>query len=352
MSLIDEIKKYLPADVVSKLASTLGVNESQATSAIGAAVPSMLSGVSQMAQTGDGANKLASALKGMDLSALSNPMQALTGGGGLGDIGGKLLGNLFGGSVLGKLGDTIGKFSGLGGGASKLLGLIAPFVMGGLAKKWMGSGGTPTAQGLTGLLNAEKSNIAAAMPSGFSLGNMFSAPSMPNVPSMPSAPQGGGLLKILLPILGILALAAVGYYAWTNFSKPTVPSVPKIDAKLPDLNLPDVKLPELTGEAKTVGDGLTSTFSGLTETLSGIKDAAGADEAMKKVPEMATKLDGVKAMFDKLPGGGIKDSIIAFIKSKIGGLKGLLETAMKLPGIGDKLKPVNGLMEKLDGFAK
>ncbi len=337
MNLIDEIKKHLPQDVVSKLGSQLGVGEAEAGKAVGAAVPSMLAGVSQMAQSGDGANKLATALKGLDLSALGNPAQALAGGG-LGDIGGKMLGNLFGGSLLGKLGDAIGKFSGMGEGASKLLGLIAPFVMGGLAKKWMGSGGTPSPQGLTGMLNAEKANIAAAMPQGFSLGNMFSAPAAPTAP----AKSGGGLLKILIPVAVVLGLITAVYFLF--FNKPIETNAPGVQAT--------GELSGLTGDAKAVGDGLTDTFKGLTETFGTIKDPASADEAMKKIPDLTTKVAAAKGMFDKLPGGDMKNKLIDFIKSKLGGLKGLLETALKIPGIGDKLKPAADLMGSLEGFTK
>jgi hypothetical protein len=357
MSLVEEIKRYLPNDVVAKLSSMLGLGEAQTKTAVGAAVPAMLAGASQMAQSTGGADKLASALKNIDLSALNNPMQALSGGSGLGDIGGKLLGNLFGGSVLGGLGDVIGKFSGLGGGASKLLGMIAPFVLGGLAKKWLGGGGTT--QGLTNLLNSEKANIQAAMPSGFSLGNVFSGasasmPSGPSMPKMPDAPAGGGLLKILLPILLLLGLLAAIYYIF--FNKTTTPSSspPTTSATQPKQTPVEIKLPgldALTGDAKTVGEDLTSMFGGLTETLGGVKDAATADAALPKIAEMTTKLGGIKSMFDKLPEVG-KKGIVEIIKGKLGGLKELVTKVLMIPGLGEKMKPAQALFDSLEAFTK
>ena len=68
------------------------------------------------------------------------------------------------------LAGAVGKFAGLGQGASgSLLGLLAPVVMGTIAKQQ----GTHSldASGIASLLASQKDNIAAALPSGF--GNLL-----------------------------------------------------------------------------------------------------------------------------------------------------------------------------------
>ena len=95
-----------------------------------------------------------------------------------------------------------------------------------------------------------------------------------------------------------------------------------------------------------------NSFDGLADVFKSIKDPASADKAMEKIPELTTKVDGVKALFDKLQDGGMKSQIIEFIKSKLGGLKDLFKTALNIPNIGEKLKPAQRLMDTLEGFTK
>ena len=81
--------------------------------------------------------------------------------------GSQLLSSLLGGRDQNALAQAVGKFAGLGqDGAGLLLGMLAPVVMGTIARhQGTGSG---DASGITGLLASQKDNIAAAMPAGFS----------------------------------------------------------------------------------------------------------------------------------------------------------------------------------------
>lgn len=344
MSLIDDIKGMLGNEVVSRVASSLGVSPTQAQSAVNAAVPSMLSGVIDLAGKPGGADKLESTLKKIDLSSLTNPAQSMQGSG-FSDIGSKLLGGLFGSSVLGGLGDLIGKSSGIGSMGSKLISMIAPIVLGALAKKWMSGGGS--AQGLMSLLNQEKSSIAAAMPAGLSLGNVFgamSAPSMPNVPT----PDAGGLAKLLIP-LGLIALLALG--AWWWFNRPSTDV--KISAPISSTpKTPTVSIPEVDAKAaETATKSVTDMFDGLTKTVTEIKDEASLTAALPKIKEFQDGSSLLKAAIDKLPASA-KTTLMELIKSKLASLNTIVANVMKIPGLAEKAKPVQGLLDTITAWTK
>ena len=77
-----------------------------------------------------------------------------------------MLSSLFGGQSQTALAGAVGKFAGLGQGASgSLLGMLAPVVMGAIAQQQ----GTRSldASGLANLLTAEKDHITQALPKGF-----------------------------------------------------------------------------------------------------------------------------------------------------------------------------------------
>ena len=59
--------------------------------------------------------------------------------------------------------------------------------------------------------------------------------------------------------------------------------------------------PSKVGDFAQVSTDLTGTFKSLTESLTSIKDAASAETAVPKLRELDGKLDGLKALVDKLP---------------------------------------------------
>lgn len=343
MNLIEEIKKLLTGEVMSKLSGLIGESEAKTSATVGAAVPAMLAGVSKLASNESGLSKLASALGGIDTGALSNPAQMLSGGG-LMEKGSQMLGGLFGNNILGSLGGVLSKFTGVGsGGIGKLLGLLAPMVLGGLAKSWTSSGGG--AKGLSTLLESQKSNIQAAMPSGFNLGDAFGSVSA----SAPAAPaSGGGFAKLIPIIIGLLALGGVGWYVLDQMGTDKKEPTAGIPLKKPIV--PEVAVPTVDPEVASSTETFTKFFGGIGETLGGVKDAATADAALPKLKEMATQADGFKGMLDKLPAVG-KVGIVAMLKEKLVGLKEMVTKLLALPGVGDKLKPViDPLMAKLTGL--
>src|SRR5689334_3696736 len=163
-NIVDLVKGYLTGDVKDRISSYLGESSGKTQSGIDAAVPGLLSGLSNAASTPDGAQRLASAVDKGDDGILSN-LSSILGKGYSGETGSGLLQSILGAGGLSELTGRIGKSSGLSGSAtSSLLSFLAPVVIGAL-KKLKLAGGLDSA-GLSSLLAGQKNNIAAAMPGG------------------------------------------------------------------------------------------------------------------------------------------------------------------------------------------
>ena len=93
MNLVELVKSQLTPDLLGKLAAQVGASESQAKSAVGAAVPALLSALAGSASQAGGAQKLLSALTG--LGSMSDMLSGASLEKGTG-----LLGSLLGGSTL------------------------------------------------------------------------------------------------------------------------------------------------------------------------------------------------------------------------------------------------------------
>jgi hypothetical protein len=160
MNLVDLITSQLSGDVLGKLGGLVGASEQQTQSATSAAVPALLQIFGKLASSPKGADQLAGAMGGLDLSMLGNLAGYLGGGNasGLGRVGGDLLGSLLGGGNLTKLVGTIASFVGSQPGMmQKLLTYVAPIILGVVAKQL---GGRPNGSSVSRLFSEQASNIA------------------------------------------------------------------------------------------------------------------------------------------------------------------------------------------------
>jgi hypothetical protein len=160
-NLVDLIRSHLPGDFSNRIFSLLGENREKAQAGVDAAVPGILSGMERTASTGDGAQRLSSAVDGADDSMFSRigemfgrqptsdgsagPLQSILGTGGLSELTG-----------------NIGQSSGLSGkSVITLLGFLAPIVLGVLKKVKRERG--LDAAGLSSLLSSQRGNFAPGM---------------------------------------------------------------------------------------------------------------------------------------------------------------------------------------------
>lgn len=343
MNIVQMIMDLLSGSATSKLAGLLGESEDRAKLAAGAAVPAMLSSLSGLASTGGGAQNLANALGKIDPSVLGNLGSVFSGNAGaVADQGGSLLSSLLGNNALSAIIAAIAKFAGIGGDKSKsLLGFLAPLIMGMIAKQFTGKAITP--QGLMSLFADQKSNIAAAMPPGFS---------MPEIPGVSlasharetAAPatsykiepkQEAGMPAWLLPLIGLAAVALLAYLFWPKPAAEVVDDgVVRRDVARPIDNTP----PEREATADSVKSDLTSNLSNLITSLTGVTDVATARTALPQIEELATKLSGLTGSISALPEAA-RGGVVDLVMTNLGALGDQFNRILMLPGVGDVLRP-------------
>src|SRR5262249_28778112 len=119
MNLVDAIKNQLFSDGhINQLSSLIGSAEGATKSAIGAAVPALLSALSNLASSSRGAEKLVSALGHFDAGSLSNTAHMLSGhADSVLEQGTGLLNSLLGGTTLSGIVNAVSRFSGIGSAA-------------------------------------------------------------------------------------------------------------------------------------------------------------------------------------------------------------------------------------------
>jgi hypothetical protein len=245
---------------------------------------------------------------------------------------------------MGSLVSAIAGFSGLGKGPAKsLLGLLAPVIISVVKRKLMGGGGGMDVGSLMGMLNGQKDNVAAAMPSGFNLNAFSSADDVAPAATRPAsstasnttpAPKEKSFLGKLLP----LALVIGGlFFAYNFFMKGGADKAVDV-AK------------DAIPENMDLGKELTGAMGSVTDSLGGITDAESAKAAIPKLGETASQLGGLAGMMDKLPEAA-RGPISGIVSTGLPQIQGLIDKVSAIPGVGPIIKPaVDGLMEKLAMF--
>lgn len=258
MDLLGMLKDQVSGTLAGQASKFLGESESSVGKALDGIFPALLGSTIESAKDEGGAGKILDLLKGMDSGGMDNIAGIFSGGAsgvsklmnqGSGALN-LLLGNKSGGMI-----DNIAKFAGLrGSSASSLIKMAAPFLM-----KMIGSHVMKNKMGASGLmdfLGGQKSAVQSSMPSGFASGLSFLGGAADKVGDAAkgaanmaggavkgaanvaggavkgaanvaggvadaagdaagtAAKAGGGLLKWLLPIVAILAIAS--YFGLRN----------------------------------------------------------------------------------------------------------------------------------------
>ncbi|MFM7563483.1 MAG: DUF937 domain-containing protein, partial [Planctomycetota bacterium] len=219
MNLVDLLKSQMSSEVTKQLGGMLGTSDSDTGNLLKASLPAILAGLGSVASKKDGADKIASAIGGLDPGMLGNLGKML--GGADAKKGGDLLGSLLGNNMLTSLLPLLGKFVKLDPSLiTKALGLLAPLVLSAIGSAFKGQ--KVDGAGISRLFSEQKSNIASAIPAGLSLANLPGLESLGNVGKVANqamnqagkaaADAGGGLGKLLLPLIALAAI--VGGILW------------------------------------------------------------------------------------------------------------------------------------------
>src|SRR5262249_45586795 len=359
VNLVSLIMQFLTPDMIGRIASALGLDRNNTQTAIGAAIPGLLAGLSGVAAQPGGAQKLVDAVKQQTgaLGSFANMIGA-SGQSSLIEKGSQILSSLLGGRDQTALAGAIGKYAGLGQSASgSLLGMLAPIVMGTIGQQQ----GTRSldAGGIASLLSSQKDNIAAALPSGFakllggtglldSLGGAArtaTAAASQTASVTASAARAVGdtgrraagatvslnWLYWLIPLLAIVALLI--YFFAKPAEQVVQPSVPTI--------------PSLTVGGLDIRKELTDSITNLRTALGGITDAASARAALPKLQEVTDRIDKVDGLLGQLSPEQRK-VLAGVVNPLLPSLNQLFDKVLAIPGVEELLKPtIDALRAKL-----
>src|SRR5262249_50366469 len=301
INLVSLVMQCLTLEMIGRIASALGLDRNNAQTAIGAAVPGLLAGLSGVAAQPGGAQRVADAAR-QQTGILGNFASMLGGANqsSLVEKGSQMLSSLLGGRDQTALAGAVGKYAGLGQNASgSLLGMLAPVVMGTIAKEQ--GPRSLDAGGISSLLASQKDSIAAALPSGF--GNMLSGTALLDSlggaartataagsdaaraaatavrtvgdtgrRAAEAASSRSHWLYWLIPLVAILALLIY------LFARPA--------EQVAQQGAPAVQ--SLTVGGLDIGKQVTDSITNLRTTLGGITDAASARAALPKLQDVTT----------------------------------------------------------------
>ena len=269
----------------------------------------------------------------------ANPLEAL-------EQGASILSSLFGSSTISGIVNALSRFAGIAPGVTqKLLGYLAPLVMGAIASQFKGK--PINAQGLSSLLADQKANIASAMPSGLSLSDvpgLAAAGSAVRSAARGVEATGSSLVRWLLPLAGIVALAGL---LWTFLPSASNPKPEPISPAVTRAQSPETVhtavVPEvvktLVPNVSELKTELTDTFSKLTEALTSVKDVPTAEAALPTLRDLEGKLDRARTTMNEMGEAG-KTTIGALVKTTKGKIVELIEKVLAIPGMGEKIKVV------------
>ena len=376
-NLVSLVMQFLTPDVIGRIATALGLDRNFLQSAISAAVPALLAGLSGAAEKPGGAEKLVDAVKRQS-GVLDNFVKTIGSGGqtSLIDTGSRLLTSLLGGPDQSALAGAVAKFSGLSQNASgSLLGMLAPIVMGTIGKH-IGARNLD-ANSLASLFSAQKDQIAQALPSGF--GNLLRGTGLVNSlgdAAGKAAATAGEATTIAAAATDQAAqyassaartVSTTGQRATEAAATSSVPTwlywlVPLVILAGVLWYLLNKQPGQVTQEPVTptqsvvvggvdVGKQLNDSLTALRSSLQGITDEASAKAALPKLQDVKTEFDKVTNLVGQLSPEQRK-TIVGLVGPAMTTLNQLFDKVLAIPTVGEVLKPtIDALRANLTALA-
>jgi hypothetical protein len=366
INLVSLVMQFLTPDVIGRIATALGLDRNALQSAINAAVPALIAAITGAVEKPGGAAKLVDAVK-QQSGALDNFAKTIGSGGqsSLVDTGSRLLTSLLAGPDQSVLAGAIAKFSGLSQNASSsLLGMLAPIVVGTIGKH-IGVRNLD-ASSLAGLLNAQKDQIAQALPSGFdnllrgtgllnslsdTAGNTTAATGQATAVAtaatdqvtqhsgsaartVSTAGQRAAARAIPMGLFWLVPLVILAGFLWYLLSQPEQVSQQRV-APSQNVAVGSVDVD------KQLNDSLTT----LQTSLQGITDEASAKAALPKLQDVKTKIDKEVNLVGRLSPDERK-TIVGLVGPAVTTLNQLFDKVLAIPGVGEVLKPTIDAMKE------
>jgi sporulation protein YlmC with PRC-barrel domain len=361
-NLISSVTQLVTPDIIGRMAQASGIDDPGiAQKAVGAAVPTLLSGLANLASKPDGARDLADTIAQQPSGMLDNLAGVLAGPGQLTEMGKTALTTIFGSSTQGALVSTLARYTGISeGSARSLLAMVVPLVLG-VLKREAGAGASSVAQ----LLTSQKDNFAAAMPAGLSdmlkttgllgadstvappvrragetyRGARDSADAMARSVTSPASDSSSSRwMYWALPLL--VAAGLLWYLFGAERTTEPVAQVP-----------PQARL--ATGDT-AVGElqpQINALIESLTGTLAAIREGSPARDALPRLQRSQGELDRLTALANRLP-VETRERLAEAIKAATVRARSALDDAGAAPQGAPETRPLlAALRAKLDALA-
>jgi Bacterial protein of unknown function (DUF937) len=358
INLVSLVAEFLTPTLIGRIASALGVDRNKLQTAVNAAVPGLLAGLTGVAAQPGGAQKLVEAA-GQHTGTFDNIVNSIGAGGQttLIESESRLLTSLLGGHDKSALTDAISKYTGLNSNATgSLLGVLGPVVMGTVAKQ-----ARPlTTDGIKSLLASQRDSIAAALPRGFSdllggtglldsLGSAgrtaadagaqagrvaTSATSAVTNAGQRVSERASGSFNWLYWLIPAVAVAALLIYL---FARPAEQVVQQGVTTVQSLNVNGLE----------VGKQLTDSIASLRTTLGSVTDTTTAQAALPKLQDVTAQIDRVDGLIGQMTPEQRK-LLAGIVNPLMPTINQLFDKVLAIPGVAELLKPtIDALKAKL-----
>jgi hypothetical protein len=384
VNLTSLVMQFLTPEVITQIASFLGVDRAAAQKAATGAVPSLLAGLSDLVTKPAGASQLSKLLSSQQAGSLTDLLRK-SDPEGLAQAGSGMLSSLFGGKTTDAMAQAIGRFAGIGdSGGKSLISALAPIVLGSLGQHQRDAG--LDTNGLTSLLRSQKDQIVAAIPSGLAdqLGaaglidkaqagvrsGMATASAAGDRIASASGRAAAGASQAAYGqwpywLAALAVVAGLGWYFMGRQGQPTVadqpattrPATTQTTAAHPPAAQPapgtvGKAVADMTVDGVNLGSQFNSSVNSLKSALSGIKDVAGAQAALPKINELTAQLNDIKTRAAKLPPEG-RSELAKLIVAATPAINQICITVLAVPGVGPVAKPaIDDLRAKLDDLSR
>lgn len=331
-NLVSLIMNFLTPDMIGRIGSALDIDGNKVETAAGAGVPGLLAGLSGVAASPGGAQKLVDAARA-ESGTLGKLGDMLEGDRHSGVVarGSHLLESLLGARDQNALTEAIGRFAGLGHSSSgSLLGMLAPIVLGTIARQ-----GGLNANAMASLFAGQKDNIAAAMPPGF--GRLLGGTGLLDQLTDTSGAEGTARSPVFraerptrstpawLWIIPAALLAAGLAYLLNGTPHQAVQNNV---ANAQNLNVGGVD----------VGQQAADNLSSLRNALSGVTDVSSARAALPKLQQLTDQIGKTDGMIGSLSADQRK-ALANKVSPTMPEVNQLFDKVLAIPGVGDVLKP-------------
>lgn len=349
-NLVSQVMQFLTPGMVSRIAGALGLDRKDIQTAVGAAVPALLAGLSSTAtHQASGAQKLANAAK-LHKNTIDDfaGTFATVGQSPFIERGSQMVSSLLGSRDETTLASAVGKVAGISQRASSaLLGVLGPIVMGTIAKQ---GNRYLDANSIVGLLADQTDNIAAAMPSELDsllsgtglLDSLGGAARMPVSAGDTGQRAAGGAAAAASVnwAYWLIPLVAAGFLLVYLFNKP--PELAVQQSAITTQN---------TVAGLEIDRQVTDSITSLRATLTGITDTASAQAALPKLQDITARIGKLGDRMGQLPADKRK-ALSGQVNPSMPTLNAMFDEVLAIPGVAEVLKPtLDTLKMKLAGLA-